>query len=68
MQNPGLRPGLSYLQLYLLELGGGGSCFLPRDFFFRTQPIFLCVTVFAAPLLIQFVRTETDLVFEFELL
>ena len=48
--------------------GGGGSEFLNGELLFRTEPVFLLMTVFSAADLVEFVSSFSDLVFKFELL
>jgi len=44
---------------------GGGSTFLAGDFLFGAEPVVQFVAVFPAAGFVEFLRAETDLVFEF---
>jgi len=69
-KGPGGRPGPASLSVWecVHKSGGGGSKFLDRHLLFRSEPIFLLVTVLPPSFLIEFVGALADLVFEFEVL
>ncbi len=57
--------GLDQFLDVCVKSGGDSACLLLRDFLLRAEPVFLFVAVLPASFLIEFVRAEGDLRFDF---